>query len=140
MLSVSRYAKDYVDACRAKLAAQLASYRKVLAAKPLEIDAFERQFFNHMILALDHHFLHRSRNTEGKDGNPLNEVRMLCNAIMENKGPDERGQDHPLQAGNVDPEIQDRRRDTAERGRFRRAVRGVFRRNREEIPVTVLRG
>ena len=38
-----------------------------------------------MILALDHFFLHRSRNMEGKDGNPLNEVRMLCNAIMENK-------------------------------------------------------
>ena len=34
MLSVSSYTKDYVDACRAKVAAQLASYRKVLAAKP----------------------------------------------------------------------------------------------------------
>lgn len=86
MLSVSRYTKDYVDACRAKVAAQLASYRKVLAAKPLGIDAFERQFFNQMILAPDHYFLHRSRNMEGKDGNPLNEVRMLCNAIMENQG------------------------------------------------------
>jgi len=85
MLSVSSYAKDYVDGSRAKLASQLASYRKVAAAKPLEIDAFERQFFNHLILALDHYFLHRSRNMEGKDGNPLNEVRMLCNAIMENK-------------------------------------------------------
>ena len=84
MLSVSSYTRDYVDACRAKVAAQLASYRKVLAAKPSGIDAFERRFFNHMILALDHYFLHRSRNMEGKDGNPLNEVRMLCNAIMEN--------------------------------------------------------
>jgi hypothetical protein len=85
MLSVSSYTKDYVDACRAKVAAQLASYRKVLAAKPSGIDAFERRFFNHMILALDHFFLHRSRNMEGKDGNPLNEVRMLCNAIMETR-------------------------------------------------------
>jgi hypothetical protein len=85
MLSVSSYSKDYVDACRARVAAQLASYRKVLASKPLEIDAFERQFFNHMILALDHYFLHRSRNMEGKHGNPLNEVRMLSNAIMENE-------------------------------------------------------
>ena len=53
---------------------------------PLEIDEFERQFFNHMILALDHYFVHRSRTIEGKDGNPLNEVRMLCDAIMENGG------------------------------------------------------
>jgi hypothetical protein len=74
------------DTCRANVAAQLASYRKVLAAKPLEIEAFERQFFNHMILALDHYFVHRGRTMEGKDGNPLNEVRTLCDAIMENKG------------------------------------------------------
>jgi hypothetical protein len=86
MLMVSSYAKDYVDACRAQVAAQLASYRKVLAAKPLEIQTFERQFFNHMILALDHYFVHRGRTMEGKDGNPLNEVRMLCDAIIENKG------------------------------------------------------
>jgi hypothetical protein len=86
MLMVGSYAKEYVDACRAKVAAQLASYRKVLAAKPLHIDAFEPQFFNHMILALDHYFAHRGRTMEGKDGNPLNEVRMLCDAIMENDG------------------------------------------------------
>ena len=86
MLMVSSYAKDYVDACRAKVSAQLASYRKVVAAEPAEIEAFERQFFNHMILALDHYFVHRGRGMEGKDGNPLNEVRMLCDAIMENQG------------------------------------------------------
>ena len=86
MLMVGSFTKDYVDACRAKVAAQLASYRTVLAAKPSGIEAFERQFFNHMILALDHYFVHRGRTMEGKDGNPLNEVRMLCDAIMENKG------------------------------------------------------
>jgi hypothetical protein len=86
MLMVSSYAKDYVEACRAQVAAQLASYRRVLGATPLEIDEFERQFFNHMILALDRYFVHRSRTIEGKDGNPLNEVRMLCDAIMANDG------------------------------------------------------
>ena len=86
MLMVSSYANDYVDACRAKMAAQLASYRKVLDAKPLEIQAFERQFFNHMVLALDRYFVHRGRTMEGKDGNPLSEVRMLCDAIMEHEG------------------------------------------------------
>jgi hypothetical protein len=71
MLSVSFYPKDYVASCGANVAAQLASYGKILAAKPLGIAVFERQFFNHMMLALDHYFLHRSRNMEGKDGNPL---------------------------------------------------------------------
>src|SRR5260370_26484199 len=86
MLSVSFYTKDYVDSCRAKVAAQVASYSKISAATPPAIAVFERQFFNHMMLALDHYFLHRSRNMEGKDGNPLNEVRMLCNALMGNQG------------------------------------------------------
>jgi hypothetical protein len=86
MLMASSYAKDHVGARRAKVAAQLASYRHVLAAKPSEIQRLESQFFNHMILALDHHFVHRGRTVEGKDGNPLNEVRMLCDAIMENDG------------------------------------------------------
>jgi hypothetical protein len=38
-----------------------------------------------MVLILDTYFTHRSRTTEGKDGNPLNEVRVLCNSILENK-------------------------------------------------------
>ena len=39
MLMVGSYAKDYVDACRAQVAAQLAGYRQVLAAQPSEIEA-----------------------------------------------------------------------------------------------------
>ena len=39
-----------------------------------------------LILALDNYFTHRQRTTEGKDGNPLNEVRMLCTSIRDFDG------------------------------------------------------
>ena len=34
---------------------------------------------------MDSHFVHRGRAAEMKDGNPLNEVRMLCDSIMNNR-------------------------------------------------------
>ena len=37
-----------------------------------------------MVIALDACFCHRSRTLERKDGNPLNEVRVLCNSILHN--------------------------------------------------------
>lgn len=48
------------------------------------IAALEPDFFNHMVLALDDCFPHRSRIIEGKDGNPLNEVRIFCDSIRAN--------------------------------------------------------
>jgi hypothetical protein len=48
------------------------------------IDSFEPHFFNNMVLALDSYFLHRARALEKKDGNPLNEVRILCNSMTNN--------------------------------------------------------
>jgi hypothetical protein len=37
-------------------------------------------------VVLENSFTHRSRTLEGKDGNPLNEVRMLCNSILQSHG------------------------------------------------------
>jgi len=37
-------------------------------------------------VVLDRCFVHRLRGVECKDGNPLNEVRMLCDSVIENKG------------------------------------------------------
>jgi hypothetical protein len=39
-----------------------------------------------LVVVLDSYFTHRSRTIEKKDGNPLNEVRVLCNSMMHNNG------------------------------------------------------
>ena len=39
-----------------------------------------------MVLTLDGYFVHWAGGIEKKDGNPLNEVRMLCNSMMNNNG------------------------------------------------------
>jgi hypothetical protein len=94
VLSVSKYEKAYVDACRARMEGQLAAYAALISTRSAEkgsdpafgtaVRSFQPVFFDHMVLVLDDYFLHRSRTTEGKDGNPLNEVRMLCNSILHN--------------------------------------------------------
>ncbi|MDP9463045.1 MAG: hypothetical protein M3P52_00350, partial [Actinomycetota bacterium] len=48
--------------------------------------AFDALFFNNMTLVLDRYFVHRTRIVSGKDGNPLNEVEMLCDSLMNNNG------------------------------------------------------
>jgi hypothetical protein len=42
--------------------------------------------YNDQVLLLDHMFVHRLTGIEGKDGNPLNEVRVLCNSLLLNQG------------------------------------------------------
>jgi hypothetical protein len=94
MLAVSTYPQDYIDACRSRMEAQLAAY-KILTSSAHKDEApawrsaaesFEPLFLNNLILVLDAYFVHRTRAKEGKDGNPLNEVRMLCNSILRHDG------------------------------------------------------
>ena len=93
MLCVNNYTQKYIDECRSRVAAQVSAYQALVATarnqtatdEPLvgaAIEAFEPHFFNNMVLALDSYFVHRTRAIEKKDGNPLNEVRMLCNSIL----------------------------------------------------------
>jgi hypothetical protein len=95
MLSVSSYPQEYVDATRSKIDAHVDAYNQLVTVARGATDAadaklaaavagFEPLFFNHLVMALDNYFLHRGRNLEGKDGNPLNEVRVLCNSITSN--------------------------------------------------------
>jgi hypothetical protein len=39
-----------------------------------------------MTLVLDRYYVHRLRMVTGKDGNPLNEVEMICDSLLNNHG------------------------------------------------------
>jgi hypothetical protein len=81
MLGTKQYTKQYMDECRERVERAVAAYRE-LPAKPG--DGFEALYFNNLVLLLDYFFVHRLRMVAGKDGNPLNEVRILCNSILAN--------------------------------------------------------
>jgi hypothetical protein len=91
MLGMKNYPREYIDGCRSRVASDVAAYRKLAdearkkgtSAKAL--DLLETTFFNNMVLLLDYLFVHRLRTVEGKDGNPLNQVRALCNSMLHNK-------------------------------------------------------
>ncbi len=83
MLSVSQYEISYVESAHAQIFAQLKDFEGLHLPPGGQ---FERGFLNHLAVALDHYFNHRARALEGKDGNALNEVRMIANSVMENAG------------------------------------------------------
>jgi hypothetical protein len=95
MLCVNNYSKKYIDECRLKVEDLIVSYRNLINTITKQnvqdeirlnaaIESFESVFFNNMVMVLDNYFIHRSRAIEKKDGNPLNEVRVLCNSMMNN--------------------------------------------------------
>ena len=81
---MKKYPKDYIAACRARVDADLRAYRE--GGGKAATQEFEARFFNDQVLLLDYMFVHRLTGIEGKDGNPLNEVRVLCNSILLNRG------------------------------------------------------
>ncbi len=81
---MKKYSRDYIAACRARVDADLRAYRKQVGKAPSK--EFEARFFNDQVLLLDYMFVHRLTGIEGKDGNPLNEVRILCNSLLLNQG------------------------------------------------------
>jgi hypothetical protein len=94
MLMRGDYPTEYVDAVRAMVADNGASYT---ALGLPEGNDFERGYVHQLLLALDSYFTHRGRGQEGKDGNPLNELRMITDSLQ---GNDARGPIVPLLASN----------------------------------------
>lgn len=87
MLAMSKYPQEYVDACRRSIDGQVAAFRTLAGAgSEAAVREFEPVFFNNLVLTLEHHFVHRARTLEKKDGNPLNEVRVLAMSLLSNNG------------------------------------------------------
>ena len=88
MLGMKNYTQKYIDECRSKVDVELSAYEKLVAAAKSHsasvqaLESFEATFFNNMVLMLDYFFVHRLSDIDGKDGNLLNEVKILCNSIM----------------------------------------------------------
>lgn len=71
-----------------RIDSDVAAYRNFAAAGTApraEVEPLETAYFTNLVLFLDYLFVHRLAGTEGKDGNPLNEVRMSCNSILNSR-------------------------------------------------------
>jgi len=77
MLTMTSYPVEYVSACRERIASDAAAFAKSKAPASLE-----QPYFRNLLLALELSFVHRTRAIEGKDGNPLNEVRVLTDSML----------------------------------------------------------
>jgi hypothetical protein len=92
MLGRNSYTQEEFDQCKAAIGRQVAAYKTLVKAAASEkklnsaLEAFEPLFFNNMVLVLDRFFVHRIRPVTGKDGNPLNEVEMLGESLINNNG------------------------------------------------------
>jgi hypothetical protein len=95
MLGRTTYTQEELDQAQAMIDQQLAAYKKLVKALDgatadpkvrSALDAFESLFFNNLVLALDRPFVHRVRPVAGKDGNPLNEVELITDSLMNNDG------------------------------------------------------
>jgi hypothetical protein len=91
--------KDYtpqeLEAATAAVGETLAAYRRLVDAihratddpeVAAALDAFEPRVCTELALALDRRFVHRLRVVTGKDGNPLNELELMTESLMNNDG------------------------------------------------------
>ena len=87
MFGRNSYPAAQIAACRKDMAEMAGAWRAVAArSEPKAREEAEVQVFNQMVVALEGWFVHRPRGVEGKDGNPLNEVRLLALGVTERNG------------------------------------------------------
>jgi hypothetical protein len=95
MLGRKDYTREELAQGKKAVRQQLAAYKKLVkaidggATDPTVAEAlneFEPLLFNNMTLVLDRYYVHRLRSSTGKDGNPLNEVELLADSLMNNGG------------------------------------------------------
>lgn len=87
MLCENSYSRAHLRACRARFEGHIAAFAKLRKGLgPGPTAQFEAHYFNNLLLALDAHFTHRARAKEEKNGNPLNEVRMLATSLTRHDG------------------------------------------------------
>ena len=93
MLGRKDYTTEEVDHAKKLVDQQVAAYKKLVKAVggatsdpkvASASEAFEPLLFNSMVLVLDRLFVHRIRPVTGKDCNPLNEVELLSESLMNN--------------------------------------------------------
>jgi hypothetical protein len=91
MLGRKDYEKEELQAGRSTIKKQLSAYKKLAGSVgenggKQALAQFEPLFFNDMALALDRFYVHRLRGSTGKDGNPLNELELIVESLMNNGG------------------------------------------------------
>src|SRR5437763_5740082 len=94
MLGRKDYTREEVANAEREVKQLLSTYRKLAKAvqetsdpkATAALEAFEPVLFNSMALALDRRFVHRLRSVTGKDGNPINELELLADSLMNNDG------------------------------------------------------
>jgi hypothetical protein len=94
MLGRKDYHESELDNGRRAIETELEAYRRLVAAVEKSgskeaqdaLEAFEPLFSNSLVLVLDRYYVHRLRGVTGKDGNPLNEVELLAESLMNNDG------------------------------------------------------
>ena len=88
MLGRNSYTTAEIAAAHTMVERQLTTFRTVgsQAGDTTSVSALEPVFFNTALIALDRLFVHRVRTFTGKDTNPLSEVELLTESLLDNDG------------------------------------------------------
>src|SRR3954465_8522033 len=82
MLGRKTFSPEELDAATTTLERQLAAYDQLPEGPARE--AFAPLVFIDRALALDRFFVHRLRGVTGKDGNPITELELIADTLINN--------------------------------------------------------